>query len=193
MNICITGLRSIGKSTLALNLAQARGSSFHDTDIMADRWLAQNGSSFLDEMMRQRYHSIYDAILSGLPAALDDPSGSVVAAGWGCFQDPRIADVLVGRSFVVAVIPCADPERAAEALYPRERLRPHFDHLPDEELMELCRRDARNGIALLTKRCHARLLVGSSNAETIQSQIQALLSSRDHAIPGVCDRHAERI
>jgi shikimate kinase len=175
MHICITGLRSVGKSTLAQSLALTHGMSFHDTDIMADHWLTRSGSSFLDEMRQRRYERIYDAILAGLPAALDDPNGSVVAAGWGCFQHPDLARVLTDRTFVVAIIPSADPEMAAAELYPRERSRSHFDYLTDEELMELCTRDARIGITLLAQHCHATLVVGGSDAESIHLQLQALL------------------
>lgn len=179
MYVCITGLRSVGKSTLARSLAHNRRLSFYDTDTMADRWLAQNGLSFLAEMQQRRYSRIYDAVLSSLPEALDDPNGSVIAAGWGCFQHPRLARVLADRTFVVAVLPAIDPKRAAEALYPRERLRPHFYYLHDDDLMELCVRDAQDGIALLARHCHVILLTGTSGAEIVYNQTQTLLDCLD--------------
>lgn len=187
MYICITGLRSVGKSTLACSLAQAHGLLLFDTDVVADRELTRSGSSLLSEMKQQRYERIYDAILSKLPVALDDSKGAVIAAGWGCFQNPGLARLLTTRTFIVAVTPSTDPGQAAEALYPRERLRDHFDHLNDDDLMELCRRDARNGIVLLLQHCHAALLVGSREAEEVHDQLQALLESRNHLVPRDAD------
>jgi shikimate kinase len=180
MYICITGLRSVGKSTLAQSLADQLGLSYHDTDVMADRRLTQNGSSFLDEMKQRRHHQIYEAILSALPMALDDPHGCVIAAGWGCFQQPKLAKLLTDSTFVVAVIPSADPEQAAAQLYPRERLRPHFDYLNDADLMELCKRDAQNGIALLAQHSHTTLLVDSGDAVTVNRQMHSLLANSGH-------------
>lgn len=176
-HLCVTGLRSTGKSTVARRLAAILRVDAHDTDELTASILARAGISWLEEMRLRRYDRIYRAIETGLRGVFARP-GAVTSAGWGCLKASPIRHLLTSRTLLIGLTPSLDPDVAARVLYPRERSRPHFAHLDDDQLYALCRADAAEGNAVLERCCHELVETGDDRPEGVFERALAILRRR---------------
>lgn len=172
MHLCVTGLRSVGKTTVARRLAAQLRRPHYDTDELVKEALAEAGTSFESAMSAERYELIYRAMEPLLRETLGTDTKIVLSAASGCLFDPALRDLLRASSLLVGLLPDRSPARTARLLLERERERKHFAHLSADKLLRWVERDAHEAMGVMNGSCHGLIVVGRASVDAIVAALE---------------------
>lgn len=185
MKIILTGPRSVGKTTVGLDVAKKLNLEFHEGDKLMQKKLESVGG--LSNVIESKKHDeiiknaieVKDEIYSKDDFLYDMAGGALILAEkYKDYYDMMMDSK--SKSVFICLIPFNDIPKSIELLYNREINREHFKELDSKTIKENTRKYYLEFLDVYEKYCDKIIYTENKSVNDISEEIISYLQTLDH-------------